>query len=160
MASFSTSRAHVAEAPPTFGPDTALLVVDMQRDFMDADRQHGEGPVPVVGARARVPLVSQLMAAAAAAGTAVVASRDWHPPDHVSFVSSHPGGSKRPGDALQVEVGGKPLLVSLFRPHCVAGTAGAEFAGPPRPLHCCYCCCKQEGRQAGRSAGARPCIQP
>ena len=158
MASCLAPRAQAAAAPPTFGPDTALLVVDMQRDFMDADNQHSEGPVPVAGARARVPLVTQLMAAAVAAGAAVAASRDWHPPDHISFVSSHPGSSKRPGDAVQVVVGGKPLMVSLFRPHCVAGTAGAEFAGPPPSLLPLLLLLLAAGRQAGGSAGARPCI--
>ena len=125
MATAPWAKAAAEDAPPAFGPHTALLVVDLQRDFM------GQGPVSVPGARALVPLVNALMAAAVAAGAGVAASRDWHPPDHVSFVSTHPGSSKQPGDAVQVEVGGKPLMVSLFRPHCVAGTEGAQFAGQP-----------------------------
>lgn len=47
--------------------------------------------------------------------------------DHVSFVSSHPG--RHVLDTVEVEVGSRRMAVRLFPPHCVAGTAGADFAG-------------------------------
>ncbi|KAL4420277.1 hypothetical protein ABPG77_005617 [Micractinium sp. CCAP 211/92] len=75
------------------GPGTALLLVDPQRDFVDTSR----GTLAVPGAAVLLPLWNQLTAAAADAGALVVATADWHPPDHVSFHTTHPG--RRPGQA-------------------------------------------------------------
>lgn len=69
-------------AAPGFGPDTALLVIDAQRDFVDASR----GTLPVPGAAALLPRLNQLAAAAAGAGAPVVASADWHPPVRICDV--------------------------------------------------------------------------
>src|SRR5512140_715233 len=77
----------------------ALLVVDMQRDFV-----HGSLPVP--GAAAIVPLLTRCVRAFERRGLPVLATRDWHPPDHCSFLGR----------------GGR------WPPHCVAGTGGADFA--------------------------------
>lgn len=69
-------------APLLLGPGVALLVVDMQRDFLDAADGSAGGPagaLPVPGARALLPLVNSLMAMVAAAGGTVVTSQDWHP---------------------------------------------------------------------------------
>ena len=52
----------------------------------------------------------------------VVATQDWHPPDHASFAANHPG--KEPGD--QVDVQGVEQI--LWPTHCVQGTTGANFA--------------------------------
>jgi nicotinamidase/pyrazinamidase len=78
----------------------ALLVVDLQRDFLPG------GALAVdEGDRVIAPL-NDCLDAFVAAGRPVFASRDWHPPDHVSF---HAQGGPWP-------------------PHCVAGTPGAAFA--------------------------------
>eukprot|EP00887_Chlorella_sp_A99_P000591 scaffold17.g591.t1 len=89
-------------------------------DFVDPD-----GPIPVRGAQALLPTINALMAGGAW-GT-VVGSKDWHPPDHISFASSHPG--RQVGETVRVYVGRESLAVQLFPQHCVAGTVGAEFAG-------------------------------
>jgi nicotinamidase/pyrazinamidase len=52
----------------------------------------------------------------------VVATQDWHPPDHLSFASQHFG--KSAGDT--VELDGLPQI--LWPDHCVQHTPGAEFA--------------------------------
>jgi nicotinamidase/pyrazinamidase len=52
----------------------------------------------------------------------VVATKDWHPADHESFASNHPG--KQVGDVI--ELNGIPQV--LWPDHCVQDTAGAEFA--------------------------------
>lgn len=62
-------------APPRFGGYSALLLVDLQRDFCDPDA----GSLPVPGARDLIPLVNALSRAAARAGAVVAASLDWHP---------------------------------------------------------------------------------
>jgi nicotinamidase/pyrazinamidase len=51
----------------------------------------------------------------------VLLTQDWHPRDHLSFATSHPG--KRPYDTVQVSYG--PQM--LWPDHCVQGTPGAEF---------------------------------
>jgi nicotinamidase/pyrazinamidase len=52
----------------------------------------------------------------------VVATQDWHPPDHGSFAASHPG--QRVGET--VELGGLPQI--LWPTHCVENTHGAALA--------------------------------
>ena len=85
--------------PPELRPSDALLIVDVQRDFCPG------GALAVPDGDAVVPVLSQWIAAARDAGAAVFASRDWHPPDHVSFQ----------------EQGGP------WPSHCVAETPGAAF---------------------------------
>jgi len=79
----------------TLGPGDALLIVDPQVDFCPG------GTLAVPGGDGIFPAVNR----AARSAPLVVASRDWHPADHISFA-----------------VRGGP-----WPPHCVAGTAGAEF---------------------------------
>ena len=74
---------------------TALIVVDVQNDFCPG------GALAAAGGDRLGPAIA---AAAERAGT-VVATRDWHPPDHRSFA----------------ELGGP------WPPHCVQGTPGAEL---------------------------------
>jgi len=89
----------------------ALLVVDVQNDFCPG------GALPVPAGDEVVPVINAL----APRFTLVVASQDWHPPNHVSFASNHPG--KRVLEV--VEVAGQPQV--LWPDHCVQGTKGAEF---------------------------------
>src|SRR5262245_12388263 len=77
----------------------ALLVVDAQRGFSELC----PAELPVPGATAIVPRVNELLALP---WKRIDASQDWHPPDHRSFL-----GQKD----------------SLYPPHCVMGTPGAEF---------------------------------
>jgi nicotinamidase/pyrazinamidase len=81
-------------------PGHALLVVDMQNDFMPG------GALGVDGGEEIVPLVNQLIGQFHDAGLPIVFSRDWHPEAHCSF-----------------EAQGGP-----WPPHCVQGSIGAEFA--------------------------------
>jgi nicotinamidase/pyrazinamidase len=85
--------------PAALGPADALLVVDVQVDFCPG------GALPVADGDAVVAVLNRWIAAARRGEALVVASRDWHPAGHVSFV----------------ERGGP------WPPHCVAGTPGAAF---------------------------------
>ncbi|RMZ76226.1 hypothetical protein DV738_g5055, partial [Chaetothyriales sp. CBS 135597] len=104
----------------------ALIVVDMQKDFCPPD-----GSLAVAGGRETIPLINSLLASP---GFVVkVATQDFHPKDHVSFASNHPGPNNKPFESL-VEiknlVANKPeetMLQRLWPDHCVQGTAGAEF---------------------------------
>lgn len=84
---------------PTLRPTDALLIVDLQNDFCPG------GALPVGEGDGVVAVLNRWIAAAAQGGADVIASRDWHPPGHVSF---HERGGPWPT-------------------HCVQGTAGAAF---------------------------------
>lgn len=79
--------------------EDALLVVDVQRDFCPG------GALPVPEGHRVVDVLNRWIDEALAVGALIVASRDWHPKDHVSFVTR-----------------GGPWPV-----HCVQGTSGAEL---------------------------------
>ena len=84
---------------PAIGPDTALIAVDVQRDFCPGGALAvPEGDKVVAPLNRYVEMVQQR-------GGKIVASRDRHPPDHVSF---HSRGGPWP-------------------PHCIRGTEGAAF---------------------------------
>lgn len=90
----------------------ALILVDIQNDFLP-------------GGALAVPEGDQVIAVANALMPRfplVVATQDWHPPDHGSFAANHPGRS--PGEVITL--GG--LQQVLWPTHCVQGTRGAEFA--------------------------------
>ena len=89
----------------------ALLIVDVQNDFLPGGAlavPDGDAVIPVLNAlQPRFPLV--------------VATQDWHPPDHVSFARNHTG--KQPGDMI-VHQGLEQILWPV---HCVRDTEGAAF---------------------------------
>jgi nicotinamidase/pyrazinamidase len=88
------------------GPSDALLVVDVQNDFLPG------GSLGIAGGDAIVPILNEYIRRAARAH--VFATRDWHPPGHCSF---HERG------------GPWPI-------HCVQGTRGAAFSADLRlPAH-------------------------
>ena len=84
----------------SFRAHDALLVVDVQRDFLPG------GALAVPAGNAVVPILNRYIALATRAGVPVYASRDWHPHGHVSFNAR-----------------GGPWPV-----HCVAESEGAAFA--------------------------------
>jgi nicotinamidase/pyrazinamidase len=93
-------------------PGSALLVVDVQNDFLPG------GALPVPEGDQVVPIIRSLQHKF----DLVVACQDWHPPDHGSFAANHPG--KAVGDTILLH----GLPQTLWPVHCVAGTRGAEFA--------------------------------
>jgi nicotinamidase-related amidase len=88
-----------------------LLIVDVQNDFCPG------GALAVPQGDVIVPAVNRL----AASYAHVILTQDWHPPEHASFASSHPG--KRPFEAIEVAYGTQ----ILWPDHCVQGTQGARF---------------------------------
>ncbi len=89
----------------------ALIVVDLQNDFAPG------GALAVPEGDLAVPVANRLMAGF----DLVAATKDWHPPDHLSFASQHPG--KQVGELVQLE----RLEQTLWPDHCVQGTRGAEL---------------------------------
>ena len=90
----------------------ALIIVDLQKDFLPG------GALAVRNSDEVIPVINALMPGF----ELIVATRDWHPPNHGSFAENHPG--KRPGDV--VELNG--LKQILWPTHCVQKTPGAELA--------------------------------
>jgi nicotinamidase/pyrazinamidase len=97
-------------------PNDALIIVDVQNDFMPG------GALPVVEGDLIVPGVNQLADKLHAAGGSIILTQDWHTPNHESFASSHKG--KKPYEPYSAE-GIGPIL---WPDHCVRGTTGAEFS--------------------------------
>jgi nicotinamidase/pyrazinamidase len=90
----------------------ALLLIDIQNDFLPGGAlgvPHGDEVIAIAN---RVIPSFEL----------VVASQDWHPADHQTFFSAHPG--KGMGDIAHVA----GLDQILWPSHCVQGSPGAEFA--------------------------------
>jgi nicotinamidase/pyrazinamidase len=80
-------------------PSDALLIIDMQVDFLPG------GALGVEAGHEVVAPINHLIELFRERGLPIVASRDWHPENHCSFAAQ--GGP--------------------WPPHCVAGTPGAEF---------------------------------
>ena len=77
----------------------ALLLIDVQKDFLPG------GSLGVRDGDAIVPVLNACIARFARAGALIIATRDWHPPDHCSFRAQ--GGP--------------------WPPHCVAARSGRTF---------------------------------
>jgi nicotinamidase/pyrazinamidase len=89
----------------------ALIIVDVQNDFCPG------GALPVPEGDAVVPVINRIQARY----DLVVATQDWHPPNHGSFAANHPGSEV----GQQIELAGLPQI--LWPVHCVQDTPGAAF---------------------------------
>jgi nicotinamidase/pyrazinamidase len=99
----------------TVSEHDALLVVDMQNDFMP------KGALPVDEGDMIVNGVNSMMKLFNESGSSVVLTQDWHPEGHHSFASAHE--DKEPYDVYDAD-GLGPVL---WPDHCVQGSAGAAF---------------------------------
>jgi nicotinamidase/pyrazinamidase len=91
----------------------ALILVDLQNDFVPG------GALAVREGDAVIPVANRLEQSGRFDG--VIATQDWHPPDHGSFAANHPG--RKPGDLIQLD----GLTQVLWPVHCVQNTRGAQF---------------------------------
>lgn len=88
-----------------------LVIVDVQNDFMPG------GALAVPEGDEIVPVINRLQNRF----DLVVATQDWHPPDHVSFASNHEG--KKPFDEIKLD----GMCQTLWPDHCLQDTDGARF---------------------------------
>ncbi|OHV76545.1 bifunctional nicotinamidase/pyrazinamidase [Rhizobium sp. LCM 4573] len=91
----------------------ALLLIDIQNGFCPG------GNLPVPEGDKIIPIVNRLIEDGGY--DLIVASQDWHPENHGSFASRHPG--KKPFE--MGELSGQPQM--MWPDHCVQETADAEF---------------------------------
>lgn len=92
-------------------PSCALLVIDMQYDFMPG------GQLAVADGDALVPLINAL----GKRFSTVLMTQDWHPAGHISFASSHT--ERLPFDSIHLPYGAQ----TLWPDHCVQGSHGAQL---------------------------------
>lgn len=87
----------------------ALILVDIQNDFCEG------GALAVNGGKSIVPIVNQMIEDY----ELVIATQDFHPPNHKSFASNNLGSTV--GELRQLN----GQLQVMWPNHCVEGTAGA-----------------------------------
>jgi nicotinamidase/pyrazinamidase len=92
-------------------PTDALLVIDVQNDFMPG------GALAIPDGDAVVPLINTL----ATKFDHVILTQDWHPTQHISFASTHP--NKNPFEIIEVPYGPQ----TLWPEHVLQHTEGAAF---------------------------------
>lgn len=90
----------------------ALLLIDIQNDFIPG------GSLAVPGGNDIIPVINNVQSKF----DLIVATQDWHPVEHKSFVSNHEG--KQVFD--EIDLNG--LNQVLWPDHCVQGSGGAEFS--------------------------------
>lgn len=89
----------------------ALIIIDIQNDFCPG------GKLAVPKGDEIIPTINSLLPRF----SHVVQTQDWHPHDHLSFASNHPGKSEY--ESVQLSYGDQVL----WPDHCVQGTTGADF---------------------------------
>lgn len=95
----------------TLLPTDALLVIDMQIDFMP------EGPLAVAEGDRILPGINAL----ARRFDHVILTQDWHPERHISFATTH--GKQPFTDTVEAAYGTQ----ALWPEHCLQGSPGAEL---------------------------------
>jgi len=89
----------------------ALIVVDLQNDFVPG------GSLAVPRGDEIIPLVNRIQEKF----DLVVATQDWHPKNHLSFASNHPG--KQIFEVIMLS----GLEQVLWPDHCIQGEKGAQL---------------------------------
>ena len=112
---------------PHFDPAlTALIVIDMQRDFCSPGGYAQQAGLDIAPMQAVVPQVQRLLAAARAAGLMVVHTREGHLPD----LSDCPPAKLARSVAAGAPIGSAGPLGRLL----VRGEQGHDFVPALRPL--------------------------
>jgi nicotinamidase/pyrazinamidase len=91
-------------------PDV-LVVIDVQNDFCPGGALAvPDGDQVIEPIRRIAPRFAHILL-----------TQDWHPPEHTSFAAAH--GGKQPFESVELAYGTQ----TLWPPHCVQGSRGAEF---------------------------------
>jgi nicotinamidase/pyrazinamidase len=85
----------------TIQPGDALLIADIQNDFLPG------GALGIQGGDEIVPIVLEYMARFHSRGLPIFLSRDWHPPNHCSFLEQ---GGPWPVHCVAESPGSRPPL--------------------------------------------------
>lgn len=96
------------------GPEDALVLIDVQNDFMPG------GALAVPGGDEILPMIEVMVPMF----ENLILTQDWHPADHASFAEVYEG--KAPFEMVELRYGEQVLWPT----HCVMGSKGAEFKLP------------------------------
>jgi nicotinamidase/pyrazinamidase len=97
--------------------EIGVIVVDIQGDFTTAKA----GSLAVEGTdQSFIDQVGKATSGLMSKGYVIFATQDWHPSDHISFYTNHPG--KKAFDVIQIN--GRTQV--LWPPHCVQNTENAN----------------------------------
>jgi nicotinamidase/pyrazinamidase len=88
-----------------------LLIIDLQNDFCPG------GALAVAGGDEVIEPIHRI----APRFEHIILTQDWHPANHSSFASAHPG--KKPYEQIELSYGAQ----TLWPDHCVQRTTGADF---------------------------------
>ena len=88
-----------------------LVIIDIQNDFLK------NGSLEVPYGNEVIEPINQIMKNY----ELVIGTKDWHPLNHISFASNHPG--KKIGDVIKVD----DLDQVLWPDHCVQKSKGSDF---------------------------------
>ncbi len=101
-----------------------LAIIDVQNDFLPG------GSLEVPGSDVILPHINRIMSEF----DLVVAAQDWHPHNHGSFASQHPG--RKPFE--ESTLNGLPQ--TLWPDHCVQGSLGAQLSAQleTRPIEAIF----------------------
>ncbi|KAJ4470889.1 Isochorismatase-like protein [Lentinula aciculospora] len=101
----------------------ALLIVDLQEDFCPP-----HGALAVAEGRLIAPIINDLLQLPF---VKKIATKDFHPPHHISFASNHPEPHNRPFTSFATIPNphnpDETQISRLWPVHCVQGTPGAEL---------------------------------
>tara|TARA_B100001057_G_scaffold431930_1_gene459750 strand:- start:648 stop:1238 length:591 start_codon:yes stop_codon:yes gene_type:complete len=89
----------------------ALVIVDIQNDFLPG------GSLPVPEGDKIINSINEIMDDY----DLIIATKDWHPSDHISFASNHQ--NKKVGDLININ----KVDQILWPNHCVQESFGSEF---------------------------------
>jgi nicotinamidase len=102
---------------------TALLIIDLQNDFLPPD-----GSLAVANGRDIINPIINLMTSSEYHWDTIVATKDWHPSDHISFAVTHglePYSTKELSNPTGSD--NRKLLHTLWPVHCVQESKGSDF---------------------------------
>jgi nicotinamidase-related amidase len=108
------------------GPQTALMLIDMQRDFLDPRGYSGVGGEDITATRSIIPRVRAVLDSARADGLTIVHTREGHRPD----LSDLPPAKAFRSKAAGAEIGAPGPLGRLL----VRGEHGHDFVDELQPL--------------------------
>ncbi|MCX7857578.1 MAG: isochorismatase family protein, partial [Deltaproteobacteria bacterium] len=124
-----------------------VIVVDLQADFTEFKN----GALKVPGTNEHyLRNVQDAVKRLRDSGFLLVATQDWHPPNHISFFTNHPG--KKAFEEISI----RERKQILWPPHCVQHTEGATLLLDPElfdsvvrkgqdPLYDSYSAFKDDG---------------
>ncbi|KAG0674343.1 NAD(+) salvage pathway protein [Pichia californica] len=101
---------------------TALLIIDLQEDFLPPN-----GSLAVANGREIINPIIDLLTPGKYKWDAIIASKDWHTPDHISFAKTHNQEPYSTKLLSSPNGSGETKLHTLWPVHCVQKSHGSEF---------------------------------